>query len=143
MKYLKTYERLIKQDFSKLDTEILKIKKFLSEVIDNDKDYVIIDSNEIYYDESFDKGYKTVSLILDVYENYFVFQFDYKEDGLWIKFLNSCHNPDLKESINLIGKFFNIIANKHNEYGWRFDKDQISKELDRLDDFINSKKYNL
>lgn len=91
------------------------------------------------------KGHDTYSLTLNGFggrNEYFVFQFDYKKEGLWIKYLNSCSEP-LKSDIDKIRILFDTVSSEYNEYGWLFEGDTLSNGLDNIDMYISSNNYNL
>jgi hypothetical protein len=143
MKYLKTYEmRLSSRLPENTEPEVIKFFDYLKMLVMNiddsetDGDYSAFLRIE---DNKNDKGWKTYSIILNSYF-YFIYQFDYKEDGMWIKY--TC-NDKISDELKKIEPFFDAIAIKHNEWGWCFDRETFMKEIDNIDMYINAKSYNL
>lgn len=138
MRHLKPYN---KSEFSE---DVTKIYDYLKGLItkyysENFGDTVI---NNIRLEHNIRYSQVTDSIIFEVYRNYLVIQFDYKEDGLWIKYLNSCQEP-LKSDINILGKLFDNIAIKKTEYGWNLDKNKLLTELNNIDFYYKLNKYNV
>ena len=146
MKYIKTYEKMILGAFTNniedAEPEVVKLFDYLKMLTMNikedetDGNYSGFLKIEINRD---DKEWKTYSIILDAYY-YFIYQFDYKEDGMWIKY--TC-NEKTKEHIEKLEIFFDEIAKKKNEWGWCFDRETFMREFDHIDMYINANKYNL
>ena len=94
MKYLKTYEmRLGSTIPNNVEPEIIKLFDYLKMLVMGLKDTYWKDdelSGRINVEcNKDDKEWKTYSIILNCYY-YFIYQFDYKEDGMWIKY--TCNN---------------------------------------------------
>lgn len=123
------------------EPEVLKLYEYLQKLVKEIrcefptntfyKDIYLEDNNSDL------KGWKTYSIILDSYY-YFIFQFDYKPDGMWIKYVCS---DNIKEELKKLEIFFDIIAINKNEWGWCFDRDQFMNS--DIDMYIKTKDYNL
>lgn len=141
MKYLKTYELITYHQGVKYPEVILKIYKYLKKIISEElgEKYGEFVTNSIKLEEN---RKNTYSIVFEGYKNYLIIQFDYKEDGVWIKYLNSSEEP-LKSKIDILSDIFNNVTIKRSEYGWNVDENKLLSELDNIDTYINSKKYNL
>lgn len=139
-------EKLSDYEYFNVGEEVVLLRDYLRKIVKEELSpdygmYVQLE-NEFYNNDEKTEQRKTFSIVMDVYNNYFIFQLDYKKDGFWIKYLNSCHG-ELKIKIDNIKIFFDAIANKHTEYGWRFDINKFIKEFNNIDVYISSGKYNI
>ena len=142
MKYIKTYENLLPWQQTLLDfyPEVNKLFEFLKKFV---KEMPSEFPNNTFYkslqieDNGKEKGWQTYSIILNTYY-YFIFQFDYKSDGMWIKY--TCDNK-MENYLKKLENFFDAIAKEHNEWGWRFDGDEFMSE--DINMYLNANKYNL
>lgn len=135
MKYIKHKESFI-NIYGVEKPEVLLVANFLKSTIDEIgpaySSFMRIEQNKTF----------TYSIFLDVYKNYFVFQFDYKVAGLWIKYHSQCQGT-LQKEINKLKKFFDAIALEHTEFGWRFDPETFKSEFENIDFYIDAHDYNL
>lgn len=141
MKYIKKYERLKNPN---TEPEVLKLYEYLQNLVKEIKwefptnTFYKAFYKDIYIeDNGIWRGWQTYSIILDSYY-YFVFQFDYKPDGMWIKYTR---DNKIKNEIKKLEIFFNDIAKKHSEWGWCFDREKFMSE--DIDMYIKASDYNL
>ena len=150
MKYLKLFEdkRDIDISSTKMEPEILAIIEYFKYIVE--KTVIGGFRKDIRCDlEVINDTEKTFTLILDTWQNYFIFKcFCNKEDDLWIKSDLSVMD-DLKNEILKLNNFFDIIAkdkkpDENYEYGWWcFDRNTFMLEIENIDMYINAGKYNL
>ena len=95
----------------------------------------------VFFDWLYKKG-KTYTLVFNSCRNYFIYQFDYKPDGLWIKYSMGAIT-ELKDEIKKLGQIFDVIAEDKTEYGWRFDRDKLQSVLHDMSLYKDANKYNL
>jgi len=150
MKHLKTFESIFNNDNNnykmEFPPEVFKLYECLYLLVKNMKS--IFPTNEFYRqviitdnrDVDKDLGYKSYSIVLNTYY-YFVFQIDYKSDGMWIKYTSG--RGEIYNELLKIEPFFDIVADKHTEFGWCFDRNKFLKEINNIDTYINVNKYNL
>jgi hypothetical protein len=139
MKHIRLYNNyLTKNAYPKEVNDIFfYLRRLIKEYLQEDFGYTVVNFLKI------EKNKENVySIEFNSYRYYIVFQFNYEEDGLWIKYINSSLEP-LKSEIDILSDLFNNIAIKKSEYGWNIDKSKLSSELDNIDFYKNSKKYNL
>lgn len=138
MRYLRTYERFY-EDIR--EPEVLKLYEYLKEVVKGVKCEFPTNTfyKDIYLEDNNSdlRGWKTYSIILDTYYH-FIFQFDYKEDGMWIKYTCS---DNIKNNLKRLEKFFDAIAKEKNEWGWCFDRKEFMNS--DIDMYIKASNYNL
>jgi hypothetical protein len=154
MKHIKTFEQVrIKAEtpqeikYFEVEPEVIKIREFLRKVIkktlSSSPEYVnYLDLEENQREERIGK-WKIFSLVFNTMSNFFIFQFDYKKDGLWIKHDINSIQPKLKNEIKILDNVFDSVCKKKTEYGWNFENGVLAKELDNMDLYTTSNKYNL
>lgn len=154
MKHLKLFEQLIGAEtpeeikYFGVEPEVIKLRMYLRKIVKKSLgteygDYIRLEKNDRGYTTAkMKENVKTFSLILDTYNNYFIFQLDYKETGFWIKYTESCDNK-LKNKIKTLRIFFDAIAEEKTDYGWRFNRDTFLSEIKNIDMYLNANKYNL
>lgn len=139
MKHIRLYDNyLTKKVYPKEVNDIFfYLRKLIKKYLQEDFGYTVMNFLKI------EKNKENVySIEFNAYKYYIVFQFNYEEDGLWIKYINSSLEP-IKSEIDILSDLFDSIAIKKSKYGWNIDKSRLSSELDNIDVYKNSNKYNL
>ena len=152
MKHIKTFEQVrIKAEtpveirYFEVEPEVIKIREFLRNIIKKTLDETYVNYLDLEANQKEERigKWKILSLVFTTLNNYFIFQFDYKKDGLWIKYdCGSCETK-LKNKIKSIDNIFDAVCKKKTEYGWNFENGILAKELDNIDIYLTSNKYNL
>lgn len=142
MKYIKTYENSLpwQQTLLNFYPEVNKLFEYLKKMIKEMPSEFPTNTfyKSIYIENNGkEKGWQTYSIILNTYY-YFIFQFDYTPEGMWIKYTRS---DNMKNYLKKLETFFNAIAKEHNEWGWCFDSEKFMSE--DIDIYLNANKYNL
>lgn len=146
MKHIKKFEKYFstwsgQNNISEFPEEIIIIYKIIVKLVKKNLQEIFGDTitNNIRIEEN---KKDTYSIAFEAYQNYLIIQFDYKDDGLWIKYLNDC-SESLAHEINILGKLFNDISINKNNYGWCVDIDTLKTKLNDLDLYYEKNKYNL
>jgi len=149
MKHLKLFENYLTnintlEDAENFDIpEVFKLREILKKLVEKNLSLEYTKpTNNINLEVHDNKKHKSYSITLEIYQHYFVFQFDYKEDGIHIKYLNSCEGG-LKKDISKFKILFDATSKENNDGIWVFDKEELMKGLDNYDLYIQTNKYNI
>lgn len=139
MKYIKTYEMY--GDVVNAPLEVSKLRDYLKNIVLSNfsEDY----GRYIRVGNNSGEGKIIYSIIFDTFNNYFIYQFDFKEDGMWIKYDINVGRDNFERDLKKLDHFFDSVAINQTEFGWCFDRETFMKEFDNIEMYINAKNYNL
>lgn len=144
MKYIKTYEMY--GDVVNGPPEVFKLRDYLKNIVLSNfsEDY----GRYIRIGNNSGEGKIIYSIIFDTLNHYFIYQFDFKDDGMWIKYhiatnYSDVGNINFERDLKELDYLFDSIAINHTEFGWCFDRETFMKEFDNIEMYMNAKNYNL
>jgi len=131
--------------------ELILIKNFVNLIIPNNKNNG--------FGLKIEKNKETVGVLaswrevysieLNIYHNYFICQLNYEpENIIKIKYLNDTE-PNIKPKLNILGQILDKISihktyKNHRIYGiWTIKQPDLIKELNNIEIYLNTNKYNL